>query len=104
MRFISLRPKIRDPLLEAHIATLDGAPIQTDLTSEQLEVQVKESAQRERREKALAERQRRVQEEKRKQQRDVRYEKGRLEEGEREVELAMRIDKQGLLGHMDLSR
>ena len=102
MRFISLRPQVRTPLLEAHLMTLGAALQQMDLSAGELESQAKEREERERRQKALSERQRRVEEEKRKQERDLRYGKGRLDEEAREVERAMKVDKQGLLGHMDV--
>ena len=100
LRYISLRPAIRDPLIEAHISTLALAPINLENSTEEREVQAKERQERQRRQEALAERQRQVQEEKRRQNSALRHSKGMLLEGEEEVQRAMRIGKEGLLGHM----
>lgn len=98
LRYISLRKAIRDPLIEAHISTLGAAPIEP--VSEN-EAQVKERQDRERREKALVERQAQVQEEKRRQKGALQFSRGMLEEGEQDVQRAMRVGKEGLLGHYD---
>lgn len=100
LRYISLRPTIRDPLIEAHISTLPAAPIDLRISSEEQEAQAKERQQRQQREEALAERQRQVQEEKRRQNGALRYSKDTLREREEEVQRAMRVGKEGLLGHM----
>ena len=100
LRYISLRSTVRTPLVEAHISTLPPAPTDLAISSEEDEARTKERKERERREQALAERQRRVEEEKRKQKGDLYRSKGRLREEEEEVQRAMRIGKQGLLGHM----
>lgn len=99
-RYISLRPAIRDPLIEAHISTLASAPTDLGISTEEQEAQAKENKERQRRQEALAERQRQVQEEKRHQNSALRYSKGMLVEGEEEVQRAMRVGKEGLLGYM----
>lgn len=100
LRYISLRPAIRDPLIEAHISTLPPAPNDIENSPEEQEAQTKEKQARQRRQEALAERQKQVQEEKRNQTGALRYSKGMLREGEEEVQRAMRVGKEGLLGHM----
>ena len=100
LRYISLRPTIRDPLIEAHVSTLAPAPTDLQISPEEQEAQAKEKQQRQQRQEALAERQRQVQEEKRRQNGALRYSKGMLREGEEEIERAMRVGKEGLLGHI----
>lgn len=100
IRYISLRPAIRDPLIEAHVSTLPPAPTDIEISPEEQEARAKERQERQRRQEALAERQRQVQEAKRRQNGALKYSKGMLREGEEEVEKAMRIGKEGLLGHM----
>ena len=100
LRYISLRPIVREPLIEAHISTLPPAPTDLEISPEEQEARAKERQQRQQREEALAERQRQVQEAKRKQNGALRYSKDMLREGEVEVQRAMRIGKEGLLGHM----
>ena len=100
IRYISLRPAIRDPLIEAHISTLQPARTDLETSTEKQEAQTKEKQERQRRQEALAERQRQVQEEKKRQNGALRYSKSVLREGEEEIQRAMRTGKQGLLGHM----
>ena len=64
----------------------------------------KQRQERERREKALAERQMRVEEEKRRQRGALQYSKGVLREGEQELERAKKVGKEGLLGYMQEER
>lgn len=104
IRYISLQPSTRDPLITAYISTLPPAPETSDLTAEEDEEAAKKRQDRERREKALQEREKRVQEEKRRQRRDLEYGRGRLREEEIELQRAMRVGKEGLraqLDHMD---
>ena len=100
LRYISLRPNTRDPLIEAHISTLPAAPANSEVSPEDQEAQAKERQQRQHRQEALAERQRQVQEERRRQSSALRYSRDTLREHEEEVQRAMRIGKEGLLGHM----
>lgn len=97
IRYISLTPSIRDPLVEAFITTLAPPP---DATGEDDEATAKEKAEKERRQQALEERERRVAEQKRKQERDLRYGKGRLREEEAEIQRAMQVGRQGLKSHL----
>ena len=99
LRYMSLRKSIRDPIVEAHISTLPPAPTDLEISPED-EAQVKERQDRERREMALAERQKQVENEKRRQRGALQYSKGILREEEEEVQKAMRVGKEGLLGHM----
>ena len=100
IRYISLRPAVRDALIEAHVSTLPPASNNLDILPEEQKAQATERHERQRREEALAERQRQVQEEKRRQNGALNHSKGMLREGEEEVQRAMRVGKEGLLGHM----
>ncbi|KAM3066965.1 hypothetical protein ACMFMG_007110 [Clarireedia jacksonii] len=98
IRYISLNPSIRDPLIEAFITTL---PPPAELTAvEENEDAIKQRREKERRQKALYERERRVAEEKRRQQKALQFGKGRLREEEAEIERAMAVSKKGLLGYL----
>lgn len=96
IRYISLPPAIRDPLIETYISTLPPAPHVSGLSAAAEEEAATQRAERERREKALAERERRVKEEKRRQERELAIGKGRLREEERELQKAMNVSKEGL--------
>lgn len=98
LRFISLAPAMRDPLIEAYITTLPPAP---EIQGEEEEAEaLAKRRDRERREKALADREARVQDEKRKQRRELEFGKDRLRAEERELERAMRVNKDGLRGQL----
>ena len=103
LRFVSLRASIRDPLIEAHISSLPPAPTDLDVSSEET-AQANEKQERDRRDQALADRQRQVQEEKRRQQGALRHSKGMLREGEQEIERAMKVGRDALLGHKDTDK
>lgn len=90
--YIALEPTIRDPLVEAYLQTLDGPP--EDVEGAQADEDAK--SKREKREKALEERNKAVEEQKRRREKDLAGAKARLREGEREVEVAMRVSKGGL--------
>ncbi|MCJ1380106.1 hypothetical protein MMC17_003209 [Xylographa soralifera] len=104
MRYISLRAQVRDPLIEAFIAISPPAPEESGLTAEEETELVKQRKDRERREKALAERERMVQDEKRKQRGVLQHSKGMLREGEEEIERAMHVGKEGLLSHLEVAQ
>jgi hypothetical protein len=101
LRYISLPPSTRNTMIDTYISTLPPAPEGTTISAEDEAAQAKKWAERERREKALADRERRVQDEKRKQERDLEYGKGRLREEEAEIERAMKVGKDGLRGYID---
>ncbi|KAL1849747.1 hypothetical protein Plec18167_008494 [Paecilomyces lecythidis] len=101
IRYISLPPKVRDPLIEAYVSTLPPAPENDNMTAEEREELDKKRLEREKREKALAEREKRVEEEKRRQRSDLLRGKNLLREGEAEVEMAMKVGKEGLMSHME---
>ncbi|KAI0505745.1 hypothetical protein F5B22DRAFT_495694 [Xylaria bambusicola] len=94
VRYISLDPKTRDPMLDAYIQSL-GPPPEANETDED-EAAKKARDERRKREKALAERERIVAEEKRKQKRQLEYGKAMLREEERELERANQVGKKGL--------
>lgn len=102
LRYISLPPSTRDSMIEAYISTLPPAPEGAALSAEEEAARAKQWAERERREKALANRERCVRDEKRKHERDLAYGKGRLREEEAEIERAMKVGKEGLRGHLDV--
>ena len=102
MRYISLRKSIRNPLIEAYLATLPPASTDLEISIGGEGAQAKERQERERREKALAVRQRQVEDEKRRQQGSLNQSKGILREEENEVQKAMKIGKEGLLGYIDV--
>lgn len=101
IRYISLAPKIRDPLIEAFISTLPEAPEWEHISAEQQEELDKKKSEREKREKALAEREKRVEEEKRRQKGDLARGRHLLNEGEAEIAEAMRVRKDGLRSYME---
>ena len=101
IRYVSLKPSIRDPLIKAHISGLPPAPTDIDATPEEYAIQLGQKQERERRERALAARQLHVEEEKRKQRGVLQHSKGLLREGEQELERAKRIGKEGLLGYIE---
>ncbi|KAI4172765.1 MAG: hypothetical protein LQ343_003357 [Gyalolechia ehrenbergii] len=100
IRYVSLRPSVRDPLIETHISTLPEPPEGTDLNTEGERVTAKRKQERQRRE-ALAERQMQVQREKRRAREALEYSKGMMREGEQEVQRAMKVGKRGLLDYME---
>ncbi|KAL8766060.1 MAG: hypothetical protein Q9209_007026 [Squamulea sp. 1 TL-2023] len=97
--YIALRPSVRDPLIETHISTLSEAPDTVDDPEEQ-GVRMKEKQEREQR-KALAERHMQVQREQKRAKETLEYSRGMLREGEREVQQAMKVGKEGLLLYME---
>jgi hypothetical protein len=105
IRYISLPPKTRDPLIETYISTLPPAPEEqaADLSVEELEELERKKLEREKRERALAERERRVQEEKRRQRGELMRGRNMLQQEEAELEQAMRISgKEGLKSYMEV--
>jgi len=101
LRYITLPPKVRDPLIEAYISTLPLAPEQVDLSVEEQEARERKRLEREKRERALTEREKHVQEEKQRQKNDLMRGRNRLRQGEAEIEHAMRVGKEGLKGYME---
>ncbi|KAI1407713.1 hypothetical protein F5Y13DRAFT_174181 [Hypoxylon sp. FL1857] len=95
VRYISLDPHIRDPLIEAYVQTLGPPPAEDEAEGED-EATRKAREDRRKREKALEERERIVAEEKRRQKRQLEYGKAALREEERELERAMHVGKKGL--------
>ncbi|KAF2259522.1 hypothetical protein CC78DRAFT_571844 [Lojkania enalia] len=100
VRYISLPASIRDVLIETYISTLSPAPGGIAASAEEEAEAAKRRAEKERREKALAERERRVREDKRRQERELAFGKGRLRDEEMEIERAMKFGKGGLRGQL----
>ncbi|KAF5134826.1 Pre-mRNA-splicing factor dre4 [Metarhizium anisopliae] len=96
LRYISLDPKIRDPLVEAYLQTLPPPPEDVAASEEDEERKKKVREARGKREKALEERNRVVEEQKKQRERDLMASKARLRDEERELEIAMRVGKRGL--------
>lgn len=101
LRYISLAPSTRDPVIETYISTLPPPPESTATSAEEDAEAIKKREERRRREQALAQRERRVKEEKRRQERELAYGKGMLREGEMEIERAMRVGKEGLKSQLE---
>ncbi|KAL8998369.1 MAG: hypothetical protein Q9169_002582 [Polycauliona sp. 2 TL-2023] len=99
IRYITLRPSVRDPLIETHISTLSDAPDTVDDPEEQKE-KARQKQEREQR-NALAERQRQVQREKMKAREALEYSKGMMREGQQELQQAMNVGRDGLLSYME---
>lgn len=95
LRYISLAPSIRDPLIETYISTLGSAPESSQLAEDESSINAKREA-REKREKALAERERRAEAAKQRQMKELRFGQARLREEERELERAMNIGRTGI--------
>ena len=104
LRYISLKAAIRDPIIESYIATLPPAPSDVAVSPEEAENLAKQRQERQRREKALADRQSQVEDEKRRQKGALQYSKGILREGELEVERARNVGKEGLMGYLQDDR
>jgi hypothetical protein len=105
IRYISLPPKTRDPLVETFISTLPPAPEEdvAGLSIEEQEERERQKSERGKREKALAERERRVQEDKRRQRGDLVRSRNLLLQEEAEIEQAMRVGgKEGLKSYMEI--
>ncbi|KAI0168917.1 hypothetical protein GGR52DRAFT_552825 [Hypoxylon sp. FL1284] len=94
MRFVSLDPKARDPLIEAYVQTLGPPPADDEVEDDEAARRARED--RRKREKALEERERVVAEEKRRQKKQLEYGKAHLREEERELERAMHVGKRGI--------
>ncbi|KAJ5506428.1 hypothetical protein N7453_005385 [Penicillium expansum] len=103
IRYIGLTPEVRNPLIEAYISTLPPAP-EVQMTAEELEEVDRKRVEREKRERALADREKRVEDEKRRQRGDLLRGKHLLREGEAEIEQAMRVNKEGLMSYMDIDQ
>ena len=88
-------------MIEAYIMTLPSAPEQVDLSLVDEAELVKQKSERGRREKALAEREKKVEEEKRRQRGTLQHSKEMLRNGEEEIKRAMRVGKEGLMGHYE---
>lgn len=94
IRYVSLDAKTRDPLILAYIETLPSPPEEGEAAEDEAAQKARDDRQK--REKALAERERQVAEEKRRQRRQLEHGRAALREEERELEAAMKISKQGI--------
>lgn len=95
LRYISLGPELRDPLIEAYASTLPPPP-QDVAAIQEGEEQAKQREAKNKRQRALEEHNRMVDDQKRRRERDVAHSRARLRDEERELEMAMRVGKRGL--------
>ncbi|PMB71500.1 Pre-mRNA-splicing factor dre4 [Beauveria bassiana] len=100
LRYISLPPSVRDPLIEAFVQSLPPPQGEQGSSAAEEEEAKERSKARARREKALREHTRAVDEQRRKRERDVAASKARLRDGEMQIDRAMRVDKRGLQGQL----
>lgn len=98
-RYAAVEPSLRDQLVEAYVQTLPLPP--EDMEDSKASEEARDK--RERRERALEERNRAVDEQRRERERDVKRAEARLREGEREVEVAMRVGRDGLRSQLEES-
>ncbi|KAI0133802.1 DNA replication protein 4 [Xylariales sp. AK1849] len=98
VRYVSLDPMTRDPLIEAYIATLPAPPDQAEVEEDEMMRKARE--ERRKREKAMQDRERIVAEEKRRQDKRLQHGRAALREEERELEKAQQIGKKGLQSHL----
>ncbi|KAK3903583.1 Pre-mRNA-splicing factor dre4 [Staphylotrichum tortipilum] len=96
IRYISLDPKTRDPFAEGFIQGLPAPPEDGEAAEQEDGAARKAREDRRKRERALEDRERAVAEEKRRQEKRVQYERGRLRDEECELERAMHVGKRGL--------
>ena len=97
VKYISIEPETRDPLIETFITTLPPPPLIAP--DENDEEAVKELLERQRRQNALENRERHVAEGKRRQRRNLELGKGRLREEEADIARAMNVTKKVLKDH-----
>ncbi|KAM0279733.1 hypothetical protein ACHAQH_004424 [Verticillium albo-atrum] len=95
IRYISLPPSVRDPLIKTFIQSAEPPPEGGEVIEED-EATKKGREAKKRREAALRDHEHRITEQKRQQQRSLEMGKARLREEEREIERAMQVGKQGL--------
>jgi hypothetical protein len=100
IRYISLDAKTRDSLIEAFIQNLPPPPEDGE-AAENDEAAQKALDMRRRREKALQDRERAVEEEKWRQEKNLRHSKALLRDGERELQAAMEVGNRGLHSQLD---
>lgn len=101
LRFISLRAADREPLIEAYIDLLGPPPDQDDGSVEDSAAFTKARIERQRRENALKEREQMVEADKKKRLKQERASRGLLRDGEADLERAMNVRRDALLGHID---
>ncbi len=105
VRWISLDPATRDPLVEAYIQTLPPPPEEDGCGGgEDGEERKRREDDRRKRERALEERERVVAEEKRRQRRLLEHGRAALREEEREIERAMQVGKKGLQSQLEAAK
>ncbi|KAI9718771.1 MAG: hypothetical protein M1812_003945 [Candelaria pacifica] len=103
IRYITLAPTTRDPLIEAYISTLPPPPLSQPniLSSKEEEEQIQQKQERQKRERALQEREEKVKADKLKQKGAMEFGLEVLKEGEMEIERALRVGKSGLRTQFD---
>ena len=99
VRYISLKPKVRDSVVADFIRTLPEPDEALD--EHQREELARKKAERSKQEKALRERQRMVDEARRKRRRDLDEGRDALDREAQELHRAMRVGREGLVAHLD---
>lgn len=99
IRYASVEAKLRDPLIEAYVQSLAPPPSDAN-AAEDAEEKRKTQEARDKREKALQEHNKLVDEQKRRRDREIAASRARLQDEEREIEMAMRVGKRGLQGQL----
>lgn len=102
VRYISLPPQTRDPLIAGYLQTLSGPPDANEADEDEASRRKKD--ERRKREKALEDRERVVAEEKRRAAKRVERGRAMLREEERELKQAMHVGKDGLRSHLLAAR
>ncbi|EGX97048.1 FF domain protein [Cordyceps militaris CM01] len=101
LRYISLPPSVRDPLVEAFVQSLPPPPSEDgEAGGQEQEANEERKQAREKRERALLEHNRAVDEQRQRRARDVAASKARLRDGEERLDRAMKVDKRGLQGQL----
>lgn len=101
IRFISVRPSVRDPMIETYISALSEAPEESDILPDDVVAVLKKQKQDKERRKALGDRQMQAQREKRRAREAIDRGKGVMRQEEHEIERAMKVGKEGLLSYME---
>lgn len=99
VRFISLKPNVRDAVVLSYLAGLPDAN-EVNMNRPSTEATARERGQR-RQELALSRRDKEVDKAKERQRKELDFGRRRLQEEEQELSRAMRVGKEGLVMHME---
>ena len=104
LRYVSLRPSDRVPLIGAYIELLSDAPDSEDSSSETKTAALKAKDDRKRRENALKEREKKVAEEKKRRAKEQKAGRELLRQGEADIKQAMKTGRDGLKGYLEVGK